>query len=233
MGTLEGIELLVRTGAKIQASYVSGARQTPPEAPQATFNSLTRGGLQSPSLELTSVLFVFLPSVTMEESDEMWAGKVLSCPCRSLPLANPRNELTGKWLSQLSCSSPKEGAWDVSRVHMWEVTGTVEPWSGESGNGDNWRQKTGLSAWWVRTQGVWHRHPWTPSTALPQAPEDFVPIHVVSFTTAIIPENVPIPDPGRGNLHTLFPVQFQPQQVGSHCCLQSVDQRWRQHHTMD
>ena len=33
MGTLEGIELLVRTGDKIQASYVSGARQTPPEAP--------------------------------------------------------------------------------------------------------------------------------------------------------------------------------------------------------
>lgn len=71
MGILEGIEFLVRTGAKIQASYVSGARQTPPEAPQAALNSLPRGGLQSPSLEFTSALFVFLPSVTVEESDEM------------------------------------------------------------------------------------------------------------------------------------------------------------------
>ena len=71
MGTLEGIELLVRKGAKIQPSYVSGARQTPPEAPQATLNSLPRGDLQSCSLEFTCALFVFLPSVTMEESDEM------------------------------------------------------------------------------------------------------------------------------------------------------------------
>ena len=62
----------------------------------------------------------------------------------------------------------------------------------------------------------------------PAAPGDFVSHSRVAFTTAIIPENVRIPDPGLGNLHTLFPVQLRPQQVGSHCCLQPVAQRCRQ-----
>ena len=71
MGTLAGMELLVRKGAKVQASYVSRCQTNNPRSPQATLNGLPRRNLPSPGLEFMHGLFVAVPSVTMEESDEM------------------------------------------------------------------------------------------------------------------------------------------------------------------
>lgn len=97
----------------------------------------------------------------------------------------PRNELTGKWLSQLPVH-PREGAWYVSRVHLWEVMGTVEPWSGESGNGTTGdglasglmgSEDTGNVAW--ASLDAAQRSSHRPQKTL-------FPIHVVSFTTAIL-----------------------------------------------